>query len=524
MIFKSTYPEVDIPIIGLTPYFLSRIEQFGDKVAMVDAASGRSLTFNQLAEGIKSVARGLHQKGFGKGDVFAIYSPNIPEYTIIFHAVSFLGGIVTTANPLYTADELAHQLNDADAKFLLTIPMFLDKAQEASSKSKVQEVFVFGEADGATSFASLYHEEGTLPEVELDPNSDLIVLPYSSGTTGLPKGVMLTHYNLVANICQVEGMTDFSLTDEDDTVLGVLPFFHIYGMVVIMNMSLVRGSTVVTLPRFDPELFLSSIQKYKVTRTNLVPPILVFLGKHPLVEKYDLSSLKELGSGAAPLTEELATAVSERISCRVTQGYGMTETSPVASTNPLHTESPKPSSCGKIVPNMEVKVADLATQEGLGPNQSGEIWMRGPNIMKGYLNRPDATAATITEDGWLRSGDIGHLDEEGYMFVVDRLKELIKYKGFQVAPAELEGLLLGHQAIADAAVIPSPDEEAGEVPKAFIIPKSEVTEEEIMAWVAERVAPHKKIRRIEFVEEIPKSASGKILRRLLVEQERKNMN
>lgn len=520
MIFKSTYPDVDIPNISLTSFFLSRIEAHGSETALIDAASGRLLTFTQLAGAIKKAASGLHTRGFGKGDVFAIYSPNLPEYTIAFHAVSLLGGIVTTANPLYTADELAHQLNDANAKYLLTISMFLDKAQEAASKSNITEIFVFGEAEGATPFATLMQGDGQLPDVEIKPQNDLIVLPYSSGTTGLPKGVMLTHHNLVANISQVEGMIDYNLLTPDDVVLGVLPFYHIYGMVVIMNMSLVRGATVVTMPRFDPELFLSSIQKYKVTRTNLVPPILVFLGKHPLVDQYDLSSLRELGSGAAPLGDELATAVSKRLNCRVTQGYGMTETSPVASSNPLPEDNPQPSSCGKIVPNMAVKVADLETLEGLGPNQKGEIWMRGPNIMKGYLNRPDATAATITKDGWLRSGDIGYVDEGGYMFVVDRLKELIKYKGFQVAPAELEGLLLGHEAVADAAVIPSPDEEAGEIPKAFIIRKAAVNEEQIMAWVAERVAPHKKIRRVEFVEEIPKSASGKILRRILVEQER----
>ena len=520
MIFESSYPDVEIPSIALTPYFLNRIQKFGDSTALIDASSGREVSFSQLTDGIKRVAASLHQKGFRKGDVFAIYSPNVPEYTIAFHAVSLLGGILTTANPLYTADELAHQLNDAKAQYLLTIPLFLDKAKEAASKSDIKEIFVFGEAEGATPFATLFQSDGHVPEVDIDPEKDLIVLPYSSGTTGVPKGVMLTHHNIVANICQVEGVTDITLLEESDVVLGVLPFFHIYGMVVIMNMSLSRGATVVTMPRFDPQLFLESIQKYKVTRTNLVPPILVFLGKHPLVDQYDLSSLHELGSGAAPLGEDLAIRVSKRLGCRVTQGYGMTETSPVASTNPLPDHNPQPSSCGKIVPNMAVKVADLETLEDLGPNQQGEIWMRGPNIMMGYLNRPDATAVTITEEGWLRSGDIGYIDENGYMFVVDRLKELIKYKGFQVAPAELEGLLLGHEAVADVAVIPSPDEEAGELPKAFIIKKADVSAAEIMDWVAGQVAPHKKIRRVEFVEEIPKSASGKILRRILVEQER----
>ena len=520
MIFKSTYPDVDVPNVALTPYLLERMAPYGDKAALIDGPSGRTLTFNQLAGGIKAVAAGLHAKGFGKGDVFCIYSPNVPEYAIAFHAVSLLGGIVTTANPLYTADELAHQCNDAGAKYILTISMFLDKAKEAADKSKVEEVFTFDPVDGATPFANLMNPTGTVPDVEIDPMEDLVVLPYSSGTTGVPKGVMLSHHNIVANIQQVEGMEDLDFTDDTDTIMGVLPFYHIYGMVVIMNMSLAVGATIVSMPRFDPAEFLTCIQKYKVTKANLVPPILVFLAKHPVVDNFDLSSFKEITSGAAPLGDELASAVSKRLNCRVLQGYGMTETSPVATINPNADGNPRYASCGKLVASMDVKVADLETHADLGVGEQGEIWMRGANIMKGYLNRPDATANTITEDGWLRSGDIGYMDEDGFMFIVDRLKELIKYKGFQVAPAELEALLLGNDKVADVAVIPSPDEEAGEIPKAFIVKAGDVDEQEIMDWVAGQVAPHKKIRRVEFVDTIPKSASGKILRRVLVEQER----
>ena len=522
MIFRSTYPEVNIPEVGLVPYLFEKIGPFGDKPALIDGGSGRTITYSQLIGGSQAVAAGLHAKGFKKGDVLAIYAPNIPEYAIAFFSVTLLGGIVTTVNPLYTADELAHQLNDADAKYILTIGMFLDKAQEAAGKSGVEEIFTFDGADGSTPFTALMQPGGPLPEVVLDVKEDLAVLPYSSGTTGLPKGVMLTHYNLVANIEQVGAMDDYEMQDENDVIMGVLPFYHIYGMVVIMMMSLTRGSTIVTMPRFDPQEFLTNIQKYKVTRTNLVPPILVFLAKHPVVDQFDLSSVVELTSGAAPLGEELASAVAGRINCSVTQGYGMTETSPVASINPSIAGNPKYASCGKIVSNMEVKIADLETFADLGPGESGEIWMRGPNIMKGYLNNALATNNTLVEDGWLRSGDIGYIDDEGYMFVVDRLKELIKYKGFQVAPAELEALLLGNPMVADVAVIPSPDEEAGEIPKAFIVPKEETDPQAIMDWVAGQVAPHKKIRKVEFVEEIPKSASGKILRRLLVERERES--
>ncbi|WP_420644536.1 4-coumarate--CoA ligase family protein [Candidatus Leptofilum sp.] len=525
MIFKSPYPDVDIPNVSLTEFVLSRTQQFGDKPALIDGPSGRTITYTQLGGAIRLVASSLAKRGFGKGDVFAIYSPNIPEYAVAFHAVSLLGGIVTTVNPLYTAEELSRQLNDANAKYLLTISLFLENAKTAASQSNVEEIFTFDPTEGATPFGTLLQSDGSLPEISINPAEDLVVLPYSSGTTGYPKGVMLTHRNIVANIVQVEGVTGIELVDEADTVVGILPFFHIYGMVVIMNMSLVKGATVVTMPRFDMVQFLELVQKHKVTRVNLVPPILVGLAKHPIVDQYDVSSLVELSSGAAPLGQALADEVKARLVCRVVQGYGLTETSPVTHVyNRTMTKEDKLSSVGPAIPNTEVMVVDVASMKPLGRNQNGEIWMRGPQIMKGYLNNPDATAATVDEEGWLHSGDIGYIDDEGFFYIVDRLKELIKYKGFQVAPAELEALLLSHPAIADVAVIPSPDEEAGEVPKAFVVLKAEATAESIMDWVAERVSPQKKVRRIEFVEEVPKSLSGKILRRILVEQERAKLD
>ncbi len=522
MIFKSPYPDVDIPNISLTQFVLEKTQQFGDKPALIDGPSGRTITYAQLGGAIRLVASSLAKRGFGKGDVFAIYSPNLPEYAVAFHAVSLLGGIVTTVNPLYTAHELAHQLKDAGAKYILTISMFLENAKTAAAETGgIEEIFTFDPVEDATPFASLLQSDGSLPEINIDPAEDIIVLPYSSGTTGYPKGVMLTHRNLVANLSQMVGITGIELMNENDTIMGILPFFHIYGMVVIMNMSLAQGATIVTMPRFELVQFLELVQKHKVTRVNLVPPILVGLAKHPIVDQYDLSSLIELFSGAAPLGQALATEVRERIGCRVVQGYGLTETSPVTHVyNITMTDIDKLSSVGPAIPNTEVMVVDVATGEPVGRNVNGEIWIRGPQVMKGYLNNPDATAATLDDDGWLHTGDIGYVDDDDFFYIVDRLKELIKYKGFQVAPAELEGLMLSHPAIADVAVIPSPDEEAGEVPKAFVVLKAEATPEEIMAWVAERVSPQKKIRLVEFVDEVPKSLSGKILRRVLVEQER----
>ncbi|MBK8899661.1 MAG: 4-coumarate--CoA ligase family protein [Anaerolineaceae bacterium] len=525
MIFKSPYPDVDIPDISLTEFVLVRTRQFGDKPALIDGPSGRTITYAQLGGAIRLVASSLAKRGFGKGDVLAIYSPNIPEYAVAFHAVSLLGATVTTVNPLYTAQELAQQLKDAGARYLLTISLFLENAKTAAAQTSIEEIFTFDPVDGATPFATLLQSDGALPEITINPAEDVVVLPYSSGTTGYPKGVMLTHRNIVANLVQMDGITGIDITHEDDIIMGILPFYHIYGMVVIMNMSLSRGATIVTMPRFDMVQFLELVQKHKVTRVNLVPPILVGLAKHPIVDQYDLSSLVELFSGAAPLGQALADEVKNRLHCRVVQGYGLTETSPVTHVyNQTLSEAEKLSSIGPAIPNTEVMVVDPTSGEPVGRNTNGEIWIRGPQVMKGYLNNPDATDATIDEEGWLHTGDIGYVDDEGFFYIVDRLKELIKYKGFQVAPAELEALLLSHPAIADVAVIPSPDEEAGEVPKAFVVLKAETTAEAIMEWVAERVSPQKKVRRVEFVSEVPKSLSGKILRRVLVEQERAKLS
>jgi acyl-CoA synthetase (AMP-forming)/AMP-acid ligase II len=394
---------------------------------------------------------------------------------------------------------------------------FLDKARAAAAEAGLTELFVFGEAEGAIPFNSLMETDGTAPSVRINPFEDLVALPYSSGTTGLPKGVMLTHHNLVSNLRQMEGLDYFT---ENDTLLCVLPLFHIYGLVVILNMGLYMGATIVMMPRFDFEQFLKSVTQYRVTLAHLVPPIVLALSKSPIVDDYDLSSLKLIFSGAAPLDEHLTRACKQRLNLNIRQGYGMTETSPVTHSSPADPASVKYGSVGFAAPNTECKIIDLESGEPLKPNKEGELCVRGPQIMKGYLNRPDATAATIDSENWLHTGDIAYVDEDGHFFIVDRAKELIKYKGFQVPPAELEALLLTHQAVADAAVIPCPDEEAGEVPKAFVVLRGEATAEELMDFVEQRVAPYKKVRLLEFTDKIPKSPSGKILRRLLVQAER----
>ena len=517
MIYRSPFPDPEIPAVPLPDYVFEHIDRWADKPALIDGPSGRTLTYAQLHRAALATAAGLAARGFRKGDVLAIYSPNLPEYAVAFFGVAAAGGTVTTINPLYTPAELNRQLRDSGAVLLVTIPQFLDQAREALAGTAVREVFVFGEAEGATPFAAL-PAAGPAPAVPIDAREDLVALPYSSGTTGLPKGVMLTHYNLVANVAQTDAVE--RLTPRE-TMVGLLPFYHIYGMVVLMSGALRVGATVVTMPRFDFEQFLGLVQKHRVTMSYIVPPIVLALAKHPAVDDYDLSSLSDLLSGAAPLPEPVSQACTARIGVAVRQGYGLTETSPVTHFTPRDGVN-KPTSVGPAAPGTGFRIVDVASGEDAPTGQLGEVWVRGPQVMKGYLHNPEATRAMIDADDWLHTGDIGRADEDGYLYVVDRVKELIKYKGFQVAPAELEAVVQSHPAVADAAVIPSPDTEAGEVPKAFVVlrPGMAATADEIMAHVAERVAPYKKVRRVAFIDAIPKVPSGKILRRALVERER----
>jgi acyl-CoA synthetase (AMP-forming)/AMP-acid ligase II len=522
-IIRSEFPDVQIPEISITECVLGRAAERGDKPAIIEGATGRTLSYAQLVEMVRRLAAGLAAHGLQKGDVLGIYSPNVPEYAVAFHAAASIGGICTTVNPLYTPRELAQQLNDAKASYLLTVPAFMDNARQAAAQvPTIRELFVFGEAEGATPFASLFQHGDQPPTVSIDPKKDLVALPYSSGTTGLPKGVMLTHHNLVAELASVAGRTDLVFPGEHDTLLAFLPYFHIYGITMFLNYALQNGATIVNMPRFELEQYLELIQRYGVTYLHLVPPIVIAMSKHPIVDKYDLSRAKWALSAAAPLGGPAAEAFTNRLGTQLIQAYGMTEVSGathVGSCVPGHV---KPTSGGTLLPNIECLVVDPLSGQALERGQQGEIWVRGPIVMQGYLGRPDATAATIDADGWLHTGDVGYVDADGDVFIVDRVKELIKYKGLQVAPAELEAILLGHPAVADAAVIPSPDDEAGEVPKAFVVLKAPTEADDILAFVAARVAPHKKIRLLETVEAIPKSATGKILRRVLIEQERAN--
>ncbi len=510
MTVPETPPAPEIPDIDLATFTLAGAAEFGDRPALVDGPTGRTIGFAEFAGMVEALAGALAARGIGRGDVVAIYMPNLPEYAVVFHGVLRANATNTTANPLYTESELGHQLTDSGAKMIFTIQPFLETARKAAGHAGVSDIVVVGAAEGGeTTLSDLLAEGLEPPEIEIDPATDLAALPYSSGTTGLPKGVMLTHRNLIANVLQTDTVFEIG---PDDVLIGVLPFFHIYGQTVIMNLGLRKGAAIVTMPRFDLDQFLALIEEHGVTLANVVPPIALALAKHPAIDGADLSSLRVVMSGAAPLGAELSEAVASRLGVPTVQGYGMTETSPVTHVSPIEPERIKPGTIGFPVPGTETRVVDPETRE---EGTRGELLIRGPQVMVGYLNNEEATRHTIDEDGWLHTGDVAEVDEDGYFAIVDRLKELIKYKGFQVPPAELEAILITHPAVADCAVIGVPDEEAGELPKAFVVCSEEVADEEILAYVAEQVSPQKKIRILERIEEIPKSASGKILRRQL---------
>jgi 4-coumarate--CoA ligase len=524
MIHHSPLPDVEIPDLPLTEYVLAGGAGQPDKPALIDGASGRVMTYGELEDAIRSLAGGLVAAGFGRGDVLALMAPNGPEYAVVFHGAAMAGGTVTTINPVYTQAEVHHQLADSGARILVTIAPLADAAACACAGTAVTEVYLLGEAvqaDGAVPVRPLSALAGSplAAHVPVGPD-DVVALPYSSGTTGLSKGVMLTHKNLVANVAQTLGAIPSAA---DERLMAVLPFFHIYGMQCMMNCGLRAGATVVTLPRFDLEQFLRAHQDYRITRSFVAPPIVLALARHPLVDSFDLSHLRLVNSGAAPLKADLAAECGQRLGCDVVQGYGMTELSPVS-----HLTPPgwfRPGSVGVTAPGTQTRIVDPLTGADRDPGEEGEVWVRGPQVMKGYLNNPQATALTLDADGWLHTGDLGYMDADGHLYVVDRLKELIKYKGFQVPPAELEAVLLRHPDVADAAVIGLPDDEAGEIPAGYVVlrPAAAASPEEIMRFVAGEVANYKQIRRLEVIDAIPKSAAGKILRRVLRESARRGL-
>ena len=530
MSFASPFPEVDIPSKSVYDYLFGDIAETDlDRVALVDAKSGRETSFRELISRVDAFAGALAGRGIGVGDVVGLLSPNSSGFAVAFHGILRAGATATTINTLFTAKDIANQLTDSNAKMLVTVSPLLAHAEEAAAAAGLPDDGLVvldgpGQAgDGHPNAADLMGRGHLPPQVSFAPSSHLAALPYSSGTTGYPKGVMLTHRNLVANVAQIRPLHGMVT---DDTVLAVLPFFHIYGLTVLLNAAVHARARLVIMPSFDLGDFLANIQNHRCTIAFIAPPVAVALAKHPSVDEYDLSSLNVVMSGAAPLDAELGHAVAKRLDCSVVQGYGMSELSPVSHITPfdggrheMKMVAPL-SSVGWTVSNAASKIVDPETRDEIDPpaeglSATGELWFKGPNVMAGYLGNEKATKETIDDGGWLHTGDLAQVDADGCVYIVDRLKELIKYKGYQVPPAELEALLLSHPAVADAAVIGVHDAEGEEIPKAFVVKQSgaELTEEEIIEFVAGQVAPYKKVRQVEFIDAVPKSASGKILRK-----------
>ena len=507
---------IDPPAPALTiPEFIRRrARAHPEAPAIVDGVTGRGLSYGELDRLIGRVAAGLGARGVREGDTVLLFSPNSPEWVVVALGAMALGARVTGANPSYTAAELGHQIRDSNARVAFTLPGLLDTVRQAAAGTDCAQLVVDGAAEGCVSLRELLSGDGPEPQVRQDPDA-IALLPYSSGTTGLPKGVMLTHRAVVTNVCQT--LQSFRWP-ADVVSLGFLPMFHAMGFSLTTLCTLAHGAKLVTLPRFEPQSFLGAIATHRVTDLIAVPPVMQFIAAHPMVEQFDLSSLRIVGTGGAPMSAALEARVTKRIGCPCSQGYGMTEMT-AAATLGLAPQTRRPGSVGKLVPGAQLRVVDPQTGGDLGRGEQGELWVRTPSRLSGYLNNPQASSALLTADGWLRTGDLGVVDEDGFVFITDRLKELIKVKGLQVAPAELEALLLTHPAVADVAVIGRPDERAGELPVAYVAFRGPPDPDGVQAWLAERVAPHKQLAAVVAVEAIPKNPSGKLLRRVLRAQD-----
>jgi len=521
--FKSALfrPSLEYPEIPYHEMLREAARKFTDKTAIV--FKDFRITFRELDALVNSLANALLSLGVTKGDKVALFMTNRPEWIIGFQAAARIGAVATPLNPSYKKMEIAYQVNDSEAKVLITQETLYPVVHEARPDMPgLKTILVAGATQGEGTLS--LHEAlrkfppKSPPPVDLNLREDLVALPYSSGTTGLPKGTMLTQYNLLTN--HIQFISTGRITPQD-TMIIFLPFYHIYGT-MLMGSAIYAGATQVLMERFDLGECLTLIQRHKVTLCYVVPPILVMMANSPEVPQYDLSSLKFIFSGAAPLAPKVAKTVQELTGVRILQGYGLTEASPLTHSSPVDGDFARLESVGLPISDEEQKIVDIETGEKeLGPEEVGELIVRGPHVMKGYWKNPEATRQAL-RNGWLYTGDIAKIDKDGFVYIVDRKKEMIKYKGFGIAPAELEAVLFQHPAVADCAVFSKPDPEAGEVPKGVVVLKKnqQATAEELIRFVEERVAGYKKIREIEFLEAIPKTASGKILRRVLVERER----
>lgn len=530
-VIYSRHEDCNLHNMTIVQRFFEQTKLFPKATAMECGLTGRRYSYNQMAQLVRRFGSSLARMGLKRGEVLGLVLPNMPEFPIALLGAAGMGMPVTTVNPIYTIDEIARQMNMSGARAIVTFPMLAEQIRQVKALCpKVRRLIMIGDRhDGYACIREMFQDSGDLfdESTEIDPFEDVFIMPYSSGTTGLPKGVMLTHASVGANIqqCLHPGTSKGSIATESfqEVYTCVLPFFHIYGMVSVMLCGLDHGAKLVTLPRFETESFLNTIWNNHPTMLQLVPPLISFLGHHPDVKLEAFDRLHTMFCGAAPLGQAAATRLIERLNkydLLLQEGFGMTETSPVTHMSPVLNN--KIGSCGEPVSRTRAKVVDLNTGEALGPGQEGELCVIGPQLMKGYHNNIEATEATIDPNGWLHTGDIAIYDEDNQFYIVDRLKELIKVKGLQVAPSELEDLLRRHPSVLDVAVIGVPDEISGELPRAYVVKKAghdSVRDRDIIKFLDSQVAPHKRLRGgLLFIESIPKTNTGKILRRELKAQ------
>ena len=523
------YP--DVPLHHLLD---DAVRDFPEREAII--FQSRKITYRQLGEEVANTASGLAQRGLKKGERMAIMLPNCPQYVAAYYAILKIGGIVVNVSPMYVERELEFQLKDAEVQIILAMRDFYPRLEAVRKKVPLKTIILMdlrekggketrkksktGIAKGVYDYAELLEIGRRMPppSVKVDPD-EVALLQYTGGTTGLSKGAMLTHRNLVADVLQCVSWNCDAVRGQE-RMFAVLPFFHVYGMTVAMNEAIELGATIIMLPRFNVDDALEAINLYQPTRFPGVPTMYMAIMNHPQVNKYNISSIRVCSSGSAPMPVEAQRRFEELTGAKVSEGYGLTEASPVTHANPFNGKR-KIGSIGLPRPDVDAKIVDLETGErDLPPGEVGELCIRGPQVMKGYWNRPEETRKTL-RNGWLYTGDIGRMDEEGYFYIVDRKKDMIICSGYNVYPREIEEVLYQHPKIQEVCIVGVPDPYRGETVKAFVIlkEKEQATPEEIIEYCQKNMAKYKAPTSVEFRKELPKSHVGKVLRKILREEE-----